>query len=585
MDMLTRTAAAHGELPALRVKRDGKWTAITWRDYRDQVRLTARGLMSLGLGAGECITITGMNCPEWFLADLGAIHAGGMPAGIYATNTAEQCWYIAHHCEARVAVVEDETQLAKFLAVRDRLPALRGIVLMHGEPPANAGPGVYSWRALLERGAAVSDAALDARIAAQRPDDVCTLIYTSGTTGEPKGVMLSHDNLVFIAESARALGVRAGEEVVSYLPLSHIAEQTATLFTPLAFGVCTCFAESMETLGDTLREIRPSYFVGVPRVWEKIQERMQAAGAASPALRRRIVRWARGLGLKAGYAEQRRGGRPALYPVADKLVFQKVRARLGLERARFLITAAAPISRHTLEFFLSLGMPICELYGLSECTGPTTLSTPEAYRTGKAGRALPGTELRIAEDGEICIRGRHVFKGYFKNPSATAETLDDDGWLHTGDIGTLDAEGFLQITDRKKELIITAGGENVAPQYVEGVLKSIPVVSQAVVVGDRQRYLAVLLTLDAAKVPHVAEQAGSPARDVESAVCCERFTAYLHEEIQRVNGTLARVQTVKRFAVIPNEFTVEGGELTPTMKLRRKVIGEKYREVIERLFA
>jgi long-subunit acyl-CoA synthetase (AMP-forming) len=297
------------------------------------------------------------------------------------------------------------------------------------------------------------------------------------------------------------------------------------------------------------------------------------------------VRGARGVGLTGGYADQRRSGRPALYPVANRLVFHKVRERLGLERARFLITAAAPISRHTLEFFLSLGMPVCELYGLSECSGPTTLSTPKDYRTGKAGRALPGTELRIAEDGEVCIRGRHVFKGYFKNPDATAESLDTDGWLHTGDIGTLDEDGYLQITDRKKELIITAGGENVAPQYVEGVLKSIPVVSQAVVVGDRQRYLAVLLTLDAAKIPQVAEQAGSPARDVESAVCCERFTAYLHEQIQRVNAELARVQTVKRFAVIPNEFTVEGGELTPTMKLRRKVIGEKYREVIQRLFA
>jgi long-subunit acyl-CoA synthetase (AMP-forming) len=319
-------------------------------------------------------------------------------------------------------------------------------------------------------------------------------------------------------------------------------------------------------------------------VWEKIQERMQAAGAASPPLRRRIARWARGLGLAGGYADQRRARRPVLYPVANKLVFQKVRERLGLDRARFLITAAAPISRHTLEFFLSLGMPLCELYGLSECSGPTTLSMPEDYRTGKAGRALPGTELRIAEDGEICIRGRHVFKGYFKNPAATAESLDADGWLHSGDIGTLDADGFLQITDRKKELIITAGGENVAPQFVEGVLKSIPVVSQAVVVGDRQRYLAVLLTLDPAKVPAVAQQAGSPARDVEGAIGCEHFNAYLHKEIERVNSELARVQTVKRFAVIPNEFTVEGGELTPTMKLRRKVIGEKYREVIQRLF-
>ena len=584
-DVLDRAAQQWPDRPALRAKHGGEWRATTWRDYRDQARLAARGFMAMGLEPGDAVVIIGFNCPEWFLADVGAIYAGGVPAGIYTTSSAEQCGWIAAHAAARVAVVENAEQLQKFLAVRHQLPGLRAIVVMHGGVGMPAEPGVYSWASLLERGGSVDEHALDARVAAQAPEDVCTLIYTSGTTGEPKGVMLTHDNLTFTAAVGRAIALEAGDTLLSYLPLSHIAEQIFSLHGAMTFGVTTAFAESLEALGDNLREIRPTHFLAVPRVWEKIQERMQAAGAASPALRRRLVRWARGVGLAGGYASQRGERAPATFAIANAVVFRKVRKRLGLDRARILVTSAAPISRHTLEFFLSLGLPICEVYGMSECSGPATLSLPTHYRTGKAGVALPGTELRIAEDGEICIRGRHVFAGYHKSPAATAETLDGDGWLHSGDIGEIDAQGFLAVTDRKKELIITAGGENVSPQFVEGHLKGIPVVSQAFVVGDRQRYLAALLTLDAAKIPEVARDAGSPARDVESAICCEAFHAYLQQEIERVNQRLARVQTVKRFAVIPDEFTIDGGELTPSMKLKRRVIAEKYREAIEQLYA
>jgi long-subunit acyl-CoA synthetase (AMP-forming) len=320
-------------------------------------------------------------------------------------------------------------------------------------------------------------------------------------------------------------------------------------------------------------------------VWEKMQQRMQAVSAKSSPMKRRIARWARSVGLAGGYALETGDARPMLYPLADRLVFSKVRAALGLDRARVLVTSTAPISRDTLEFFMSLGMPICEVYGMSECSGPATVSHPSDFRTGKAGKCLPGAELRVADDGEICMRGRHVFKGYYRDPRGTAETLGASGWLHSGDIGTLDEGDYLQITDRKKELIITAGGENIAPQMVEGFIRSIPVVSQAVVVGDRRRFLAALLTLDPEKVPEAAEAAGCDASDLASVLCDERFVAYLQREIDRVNERLARVQTVKRFAVIAGEFTVEGGELTPTMKIRRKAIVEKYRSVIERLYA
>jgi long-subunit acyl-CoA synthetase (AMP-forming) len=380
------------------------------------------------------------------------------------------------------------------------------------------------------------------------------------------------------------IGAKADEQILSYLPLSHIAEQVVSLHGPIAFGLCVSFAESMEKLGENLREERPHYFLGVPRVWEKIQERIMAAGAKNPPLKKKIAAWARRQGLAGGYAEQQHTGKPLLYGLANALVFKKVRKQLGMDRAKILVTSAAPISRDTLEFFLSLGLPICEVYGMSECTGPATASLPDKYHTGKAGFCLPGAELKIASDGEVCMRGRHVFLGYHKDPAATSETIDREGWLHSGDIGNIDAEGFLQITDRKKDLIITAGGENIAPALVEGYLKGIPVVSQAVVIGDRQRYLSVLLTLNAERIPVDALACGSGASDAESASRDEKFLQFLQRQIDNVNARLARVQAIKKFKIIPREFTIEGGELTPTMKVKRKVVTEKYKREIDKLY-
>ncbi|HJQ19706.1 MAG TPA: AMP-binding protein [Gemmatimonadaceae bacterium] len=583
MDVLDGTVRKHGPRPALRVKRNSSWHAITWGEYHRHVRQVARALMTLGVQRGQNTVIVGHNSPEWFFADIGSIYAGAIPAGIYTTSSPEQCQYIAAHCEARVAFVDDAEQLAKFLQIRDQLPALAAIVLMHGTPTA---PRVYSWTKFLELGLNTAEQDLDRRMASQKADEVATLIYTSGTTGSPKAVMLSHDNLTWTAQAAVGLiGGGPSDQVLSYLPLSHIAEQIVSLHGPIAFGACVAFAESMEKLGDNLRDIRPTMFLGVPRVWEKIQERIAAAGAQNPPMKKKIAAWARRQGLAGGYAEQQRVARSPMYAIANALVFKKVRKQLGLDRARVLVTSAAPISRDTLEFFLSLGLPICEVYGMSECTGPATASIPNRYHTGKAGFCLPGAELKIAADGEVCMRGRHVFKGYYKDAAATADALDADGWLHSGDIGTIDAEGFLQITDRKKDLIITAGGENIAPALVEGYLKGIPVVSQAVVIGDRQRYLSVLLTLNKERIPVDAQHCGSAASDPESAARDERFLGFLQRQIELVNQRLARVQAVKKFKVIPHEFTVEGGELTPTMKVRRKVVTEKYKSEIDQLYS
>ena len=587
-EVLAETVKKHGSRTALRTKRSGAWQSFTWNDYGRAAGRAARALVSLGVQPGQGISIIGQNSVEWLVADIGAIMAGAMPAGIYTTNSSDQVRYITDHCEAKVSFADTAAQVAKFVAEAERLPKLEVVVQMIGKPADGAGGArlrVLGWDDFLKLADGVPEADLDARLAAQKPDDVCTLIYTSGTTGEPKAVMMTHTNLVWTAGSLLPTLNLGPEDVgLSYLPLSHIAEQILTIHGPMAMGSTVHFAESLEKLGENLADVRPTIFMGVPRVWEKIQAKMQAAGAKSPPFRKKLVAWARKTGLAGGFAEQRHEAKPLLYPLAKKIVFDKVRKALGLDRARFCITSAAPISRDTLEFFLALGIPLLEVYGMSECTGPATYSPPDDYRTGKCGVVLPGTELKIAEDGEICMRGHHVFKGYLKDPESTKNALDAEGWLHSGDIGTVDKDGFIQITDRKKDLLITAGGENIAPQVLEGHLKGIPVVAQAVVIGDRRKYLAALLTLDPEKVSGEAEVAGSPARSVDDAAKCDLFRRHLEKQIEAVNGKLARVQTIKRFAIIPREFSIDGGELTPTMKVKRKVVNEKYSREIEDMY-
>jgi long-subunit acyl-CoA synthetase (AMP-forming) len=582
--VLDKTAEQYGDWPALKVKRNGDWHTFTWREYRHNSRLVARGLMALGLTPGKGLAIIGYNCAEWFFADVGAILAGGVPAGIYTTSSPEQCQYIAHHCEAPVVIVEDKAQLVKFQQVWGDCPHLKHIVIMHGGSDVHD-RRVLTWAQLLNKADEVPESALEARLAAQKPNDVCTLIYTSGTTGTPKAVMITHDNVTFTARTTvQSVGISAGDHALSYLPLSHIAEQMLSLHGPMLLHGCVWFAESMELLGDNLREARPHYFLGVPRVWEKIQAKIVAAAQHNGPLKKKLGAWARGMGLKGGYAIQRKQPLPVMYGLADKLVFAAVRKKLGLDRCKLQVTSAAPISKDTLEFFLSLGIPLFEVYGMSECCGPATISTPDRFATGKAGYALPGTEVKIAEDGEVCMRGRHVFAGYYKNPEATAETLDADGWLHSGDVGVIGPDGMLQITDRKKDILITAGGENVAPQLIEGLLKAVPVIAQAVVVGDARKYLAALLTLDAERVELEAKLCGSPARTPAQAAACPKFAEHLQRQIDAVNAKLAQVQTIKRFTVLPAELTPEGGELTPTMKVKRKVVAEKYASEIANLY-
>ena len=584
IEAMKKTVDKFSHQIALKTKINDKWEEITWQAYYDQVRTTARAFMALGLGEGNTINILGNNCPQWFISDMAAIFAGAIPGGIYTTSSPEQCQYIAAHSQAEIVVVEDAGQLAKIKEIRENLPDLKAIVMMTGSDDDDR---IFSWEDLPKIAEKVSNEALDHRIAVQKPDDCCTLIYTSGTTGNPKGVMLSHDNIIWTGQQVVDM-VEANhkDHLISYLPLSHIAEQVVSLYAPIIAGCTSSFAESLDLLGDNLTQVRPTIFLGVPRVWEKIQAKMTAAGAQNSWVKKKIAAWARKKGLAAGYAAQENLSNPSMIGLADKLVFSKVRERLGFDRCRLFFSAAAPISMDSLEFFHSLGIPVTEVYGMSECTGPATLSLPQPfkYRIGWAGPPLTGAEISIAKDGEVLMRGRHVFKGYFKNKEATAETIDADGWLHSGDVGKIDKTGFLKITDRKKELLITSGGENISPQILEGKLKSIPAVSQVIVIGDNRKYITALFTLDPEKVRQEATAAKSSAQNIGQAAAYEHFKNYLQKQVDFVNSTLARAQTIKKFTILEKEFSIEGDELTPTMKLKRRIIHEKYKNEIESMY-
>ena len=573
------TASRRGLADALRYKRDGAWVAISWADYAGRVRRSARGLIELGVAPGDAVVIMASNRWEWLVASLGVMAAGAVPASIYPTSTAEQATLIAKHCGARFAIVENASVADKLAA--EQLPKLEQKIFM------DAPPGARSLSSLLELGDEPSSSAADARIAALRPDALATLIYTSGTTGEPKGAMLSHDNLVFAAKATIA-AFRAGsdEQLISYLPLSHIAEQLMSIHIPAVLGGTISFAESLETLGETLREVRPTIFFAVPRVWEKLEARIREASAKAPAYKRALAAAAGRIGMRASHPTARRVVRPFGHGLAHALVFSKVKRRLGLDRCHIAVSGAAPLGRATQDFFLALGIPLLETYGLTESTGPVSLSTESAWRAGTTGVAIPGSEIRVApEDGEILVRGGHVFMGYLNDERASREAKDGAGWLHTGDIGEVDRDGFLKITDRKKDIIVTAGAKNVAPQPIEAKLKSIPGVLQAAVIGDRRKYLTALLTFDREAAMRVARDRGLPGLAFEELVAHDGFAAYVREHVEKVNRGLARYETIKRFCVLPHELSIERGELTPTLKIKRKVIADRYGAQIEAMYA
>ncbi len=570
-----------GSAPAYHVRGESGWEATSWQTYADEVRRAGAALVALGVEAGQSVCILGANRPEWVIFDVGAMAAGAIPAGIYITSSPGECAYILNHSEAPVLLVENEEQWQKIASVRDKLPNLRHVVMMRGG--AVDDPMVIGWDDFLARGDGAEK--LEERLAGLRPDTVSTLIYTSGTTGPPKGVMLSQDNLAWTAAHAcDMVCANEKERVLSYLPLSHIAEQMFTIHIAAVVGYPVYFAESLDKLLPNMLEVQPTMFFGVPRVWEKfhagvVEKLGEASGAKAKVAERAMAvgrhvttRWAQGLG--ASFTDV------AQYKAFDKLVYSKVKEGLGLGEARICVSGAAPIAPEVLEFFAGVDLPIYEVYGQSEDSGPTTFNLPGKTRFGTVGPPVPGVEVKIASDDEIIVRGRNVFVGYFKDPEATAEAMSD-GWLHSGDLGEFDADGFLTITGRKKDLIITAGGKNIAPKDIEGGIRDHPLVAEAVVIGDRRKFLTALVTLDSEAVERFMKERGLSGPPDKS----EELRAEIQQAVDEVNGEMSRVEQIKKFTILPREFSIDDGELTPTLKVKRNVVASNFESEIEAMYA
>ncbi|XP_016130776.1 long-chain-fatty-acid--CoA ligase ACSBG2-like [Sinocyclocheilus grahami] len=609
--MFLATVQKYGDYPALRVKKDGMWVSLTYKEYYQHARAAAKSFLKLGLERFHGVGILGFNSPEWFIADVGCILAGGLATGIYTTNSPEACQYVAHNCEANFLVVENNKQLIKILQVRDQLPHLKAIVQYKGELEQKL-PNVYTWAEFMKFGANVPDSELDVLIDCQKANECCTLIYTSGTTGNPKGAMLSHDNITWTASATgHMINLKmAEEELVSYLPLSHVAAQVQDMWICMRFAGITNFAEPdalKGSLANTLREVRPTSFLGVPRVWEKMQEAMKAVGAKSSVTKKKIADWAKGIGLQASYNSMNGDSSvPWGFTLANALVFKNVRKALGLDRCRTCFTGAAPITKDTLEYFMSLYTPLFELYGMSESTGPHSISWAEGYRIMSCGKVLTGCKTKLDKPntdgtGEICFWGRHVFMGYLNMPEKTEEALDTDGWLHSGDLGKHDEDDFLFITGRIKELIITAGGENVPPVPIEDALKEeVSIISNVMLVGDKKKFLSMLLTLKCnvddngdptdELTPLVVEycrQHGVIVSKVSEIVNKKEPTIYktIQEGIDRVNAkATSNAQRVQKWTILQRDFSISGGELGPTMKLKRPAVSKMYEEYINKFY-
>jgi long-chain acyl-CoA synthetase len=587
-------ASATPSLPAYYAKRGGGWVATSFAAYADEVKRAGKALVALGIEPGSTVAILGANRPEWIIADLGCMAVGGAPAGIYATSSPAEVRYIVEHTEATVVFVDSEAQWRKVHGERERLPRLRWIVTMSGTSiDGRAGdPGTLStlctlsWHAFLAKAEGTTDAAFFARLHALAPDGLATLIYTSGTTGPPKGVMLSHGNLVYAGQQGVTLvGLTTSDRSLSYLPLSHIAEQIFTLYAPISAGSAVSFAQSVDTVPDDLKEARPTVFFGVPRIWEKFQAAIAGKLAQATGSKKLVVRWARSVGRRVAARSMRSQPLPPTlaleYRLARRLFFSPLKAALGLERGRLFVSGAAPIGREVLEFFASLDIVVHESYGMSENTGCTSINRPGRVKLGSVGPALPGIEVRTADDGEIVVRGPNVFLGYYKDPAATADAVVD-GWLRSGDLGAFDRDGFLSITGRKKDLIITAGGKNISPSNIEGAIKTHPFVAEAVVIGDRRKHLTALVILDDKAAGAWRSERGLSGDEPLHADAA--IVAEIQRALDLVNAEMARVEQVKKFRILPAPFSIETGELTPTLKVKRKVVEQKFVAEIEAMY-
>ena len=586
--MFLNRIAEGGDETRYIVPRDGKWEPMTFREVGTAAREMACGLMSLGLSRGDKVAILCATRVEWALSDIASILGGFVTVPIYPSNLPDQVEYVLAHSGARAAFVEDESQWNKVAGARKNLPDLATLVLLTGNPEGKEGTlGLADLRAKGAGYAAAHPGVIEARGEEIRPEDDLTIIYTSGTTGPPKGAVIRHSNVVFDATATlKVIDVPRGSVMLQFLPLAHVLGRFEHFLSFDAMTV-TAFARGLLTVAEDLPAVRPHMMISVPRLYEKFYAAVLGKVHQDGGLKKIIFHWALSVGREVSALKQRGeriGGFLGLkFSLADRLVFGKIRARLG-GRLRFFVSGGAPLAREIAEFFHAMGILILEGYGLTETPSVVSANQENHFKFGTVGKPLPGTEVRIASDGEILIRGPHVFKEYYRDPAATREAIDPEGWFHSGDIGVIDVDGFLRITDRKKDIIVTSGGKNVAPQNLENLLKTDKFVSQSFVYGDRRKYLTAILTLAPEEIAKWAGENGIPERDPVSLAKAPRVIAMMSARVEGMNRSLASFEQIKKFVLIGTDFTQETGELTPTLKVKRKVVIQKYGMLLDALY-
>ncbi len=582
----------YGDRVAMRKKEYGLWHDISWNEYYRLVQHVGSALVSMGLRKGDNVSIIGDNCPEWVIIDMSIQCAGGVSVGIYATSAWSQVEYVIQDSESKFLFVENEEQLDKWLYFRDNAPNLKKIIVWDLEGLRNFNdPMVMTYEELLEIGRNVFEkepSLVEGLINEIKPEDLALLIYTSGTTGPPKGAMLTHGNITWMGEAVHTVIPLADrDELLSYLPLCHIFERLFSEIFHVTYGLIVNFIENVDTVTDNMKEISPTIGYAVPRIWEKYLSAVYMKMSGATRFKRLVFYAALKIGRKRTTLKMNLKSVPLyleiLYQIAHLTVFRKLKERLGFERMRLAITAAAPISPDVLHFFQSIGINLIEAYGQTEGTGVTCISKIGKLKFGKVGPPLDGVEVKIADDGEILVKSPSVFAGYYKNPEASAEALNG-GWLHSGDVGEFDEDGYLKITDRKKDIMVTAGGKNIAPQYIENKLKFSAYINDAVIIGDNKRFLTALVMIDEDNVVKYAQDNRIQFSTYKDLTQSPEIIKLIDKEINRVNSGLSRVEQIKKFTIIPKKLYEEDGEMTPTMKVKRKFVNETYGDLIEAMY-
>ncbi len=576
---------------AYKVHIGGGWKDVSWDQMRQSVHEVAAGLLSLNIQPGQRVAIIGETRPEWGICDLGALSVGAVTVGLYQTSTPQQWAHILNDSGASVVFVDHAQRLEGVRLVREQLPQLEHVVVWSAPGSLQQDKGELSLFELgkLARSLEGAQEAIKARTEAIDPQSAANFVYTSGTTGPPKGAMLSHANVMALLNQPRTLPLLPDDITYSFLPMCHVAEKVLSFYGRSYTGIATSYARSLDfaQIMEDLAQIRPTIFGSVPRIFEKVYARAQARAQSRSAVAGRIFAWSADVSRRWSRA-QRAGGAPSRrlaiqHKLADRLVYQKLRAVFG-GRVRYFLSGAAPINPELLEFFHGAGMLVLEAYGMTESTAISTSNHPDDFRFGSVGRPLEDLELKLAEDGEILVRGKTVFLGYHNKPEATAEAIDAEGWLHTGDIGTIDADGYVSIVDRKKNIIITAGGKNIAPQNIENLIKDDPYISNCVVIGDRRPYLTAIVTLDEDEVVGLCELLQIPIRSVEVLAASPQVKAHVQAAVDRANAQLGKVEQIGHFALLDRDLSIDAGELTPTLKTRRQQVTRIHQALIESMY-